>query len=452
MKRKLLYIAIASALSSNAAAQSTEAVKQQLDEAMRVIRELQERVNTLEQQQRAQPPTPLAPTAPPPAAAPVVIEGAPVVAPQSTAEAGAPAGSGARLEISGKVQLDFIYDFNRVDPDWNATLRPSKIPINCPGDNGCGEDGETILSVRQTSLGFKGFIPTKAGELKTELSFDLFATGGGNTSARLLNAWAELGRFGAGQYYTLFMNADTFPNTVDYWGPNGMVFVRNPQLRYTALDHDGLKVAFSLEAPNAAIDTGKAADVDPQLDARGRTEWPDLVGKASWAGDWGHFEVAGIIRSVGFESQTPIEREGDELGWGLNVNGWIKTSEKDRIVGQVVYGRGIASYMNDGGVDLAPTSSFNAETVKSFGAFVYYDHYWNEDFSSSFGGSIHRQDNTGGQTATAFKEGIYASTNLLWYPAKNVLTGVEFLWGRLEQNDGESGDDFRVQFTGQYKY
>src|SRR6478752_277843 len=83
--------------------------------------------------------------------------------PAKAATIGAP--DGPQLDIYGFVQTDMIYDFNRMDPSWNATLRPSKIPVNCPGDAGCGHNGETILSVRQSSLGFKGFIPTSMGEL-----------------------------------------------------------------------------------------------------------------------------------------------------------------------------------------------------------------------------------------------------------------------------------------------
>jgi hypothetical protein len=72
--------------------------------------------------------------------------------------------------------------------------------------------------------------------------------------------------------------------------------------------------------------------------------------------------------------------------------------------------------------------------------------------ASSIGVSMHHQDNTGGQLPNAFRQGTYASTNLLWYPAKNVMTGVEFIWGKLEQFDRASADDPRLQFSAQYKY
>lgn len=32
------------------------------------------------------------------------------------------------FEVYGFAQLDAIQDFNRVNPAWNATLRPSRIP------------------------------------------------------------------------------------------------------------------------------------------------------------------------------------------------------------------------------------------------------------------------------------------------------------------------------------
>jgi len=90
--------------------------------------------------------------------------------------------------------------------------------------------------------------------------------------------------------------------------------------------------------------------------------------------------------------------------------------------------------------------------VQSVGWFVYYDHYWNALWSSSVGLSEHRQSNTDGQFANAFKKGTYSSVNLLYTPAKNVTVGGELLWGKRENKDGASGDDTRVQFSARYKF
>jgi hypothetical protein len=461
MRRQTLWPVVAAAALqaaqvAHAADPSIEELKAQLQQAVKTIDDMQRRVDALErqqqqlqQQQQAAQATPGA-TATQAATPTFSVVGAPVVATRAMSEEGVPAGDKAHVEFYGQVMLDAIYDFKRMNPEWNATLRPSQIPVACPGDPGCGKDGASIFSVRQSSLGFKSNIPTSIGEIKTDVSFDLFGTDG-STSIHWLNIWAELGKFGVGQYYSNFMDIDVFPNTIDYWGPSGMIFVRNPQLRYTALDQNGMKVALSLEAPNSVLDTGKLSQVDPSfgLGVQPWNQLPDAVGSFRFDQDWGHVRAAAIVRQVGYQfPNTPQGNpSGHQTGWGLNLSGAYKLFGNDSITAQAAYGHAIASYVNDGGVDLAPGGNLRAETVPSTAWLIYYNHAWNDKWTSAVGYSEHRQSNTAGQLGNAFQRGSYASTNLLYTPMKNVLTGLEFIWGQRENKDGSSAPDYRLQYS-----
>ena len=379
--------------------------------------------------------------------------------------------SGARLEVYGFVQLDAIYDFDRVAPNWNATLRSSKIPVNCPGDAGCGSDGETVLSVRQSRLGFRGFLPTQLGELKTIFEFDLFGVGAdeGQTTFRLRHAWGELGQFGAGQTNSLFMDGDVFPNTVDYWGPSGMVFLRNPQVRWTPWNTETWRAAIAIEAPGSGFDQGKVGLEIPELRLQAWNSYPDLTGQVRYSGDWGHAQLAAIIRGLGVEGTTPPDAEfpngreyrSRQLGWGVNASSVFEMStlspelEGDQILVQVAYGRGISNYMNDGGTDIAPDQDppgAHAQTVPTLGWLLYYNRTWNERWTSSIGYSEHRQYPLDGQTDAAFKAARYASVNVLYHPIANMLVGPELLWGQRENKDGENGDDTRIQVSFKYNF
>lgn len=374
--------------------------------------------------------------------------------------------SGVRLDIYGFVHTDAIYDFNRVDPDWKATLRPSRIPINCQGGNGqatdpgCGNDGETVLSVRQSRLGFRGWVPTQVGEIKTLFEFELFGVGddAGETTFRLRHAYGELGPFGAGQTWSLFMDPDVFPNTVDYWGPVGMVFFRNPQIRYTPLDNENWRAALAIESPGSALDQGRLDATDLSPFGEGFSNWdrfPDVTAQIRHRGDWGHVQLAGIVRSLGFEirSNDGGDPDGSELGYAANLSGSLRLFENDAILWQVVGGRGFAGYMNDGGVDLAPNGDLDeARSVPGLGWLLYYNRQWAERWTSSIGFSEHRQFNTKGQTDSAFETGQYGNVNLLFHPVPQMYVGPEFVWGRRENNDGKSGDDSRLQVSFHYKF
>ena len=156
--------------------------------------------------------------------------------------------------------LDMGYQKNQNHPDWFDTVRPTKLPSF---EDEFGADGNFYAGVRQSRFGVRSFTPTEAGELRTIFEFELFGTGvdAGQTTFRLRHAWGELGKFGAGQTWSPFMDPDVFPNSVEYWGPNGMVFFRNVQLRFTPWQTDsGSRFVVALERPGASADQGEYAD------------------------------------------------------------------------------------------------------------------------------------------------------------------------------------------------
>ncbi len=359
----------------------------------------------------------------------------------------------SKFEIYGFAQFDYIQDFNRVNPDWQASLRPSRIPTV---DGEFGGDGQTIFSVRQSRFGLTSEQMVGGQPLKVNFEFDLYGVGddAGQTTMRLRHFYGQWGRLLAGQTYSLFMDIDMFPNVIDYWGPSGMVFLRNPQVRWTLASGDN-NLAVALENPNDDIDTGEYDRIYPDNTVQSDLELPDVTAQWRINQSWGHLQAGGILRKVGYESANSPDGDpsGSEIGWGLNLSSNVAVTT-GTVRASVVYGEGIASYMNDGGVDMAPDdlSSDPGEVVPLLGVVVYYDHTWNEQYSSSIGYSFTEVDNQAFQTADAFEKGEYASVNLLYTPADNLLFGSELLWGKRTDNDGDSGTDTRLQFSVKYSF
>jgi hypothetical protein len=401
-----------------------------------------------------------APTAPTGAPLGVVIGDAPQ---EPQGQAGEPPPEsmkkGPRGQIYGFAMLDLINDFDQVNPDWFDVLRPTKLPAF---PNEFGDNGNFWASVRQTRFGVRGWLPTGWGEVKTEFEFDLFGVGAdaGQTTIRLRQAWGSLGPFLAGQTNSVFMDGDVFPNTVEYWGPNGMVFFRNVQVRWTPIDGTS-QLAIAIERPGASADAGKYADRIELSGIKPHFPYPDVTAHYKYAPDWGHIQIAGIFRYIGWTDTLAdqVDLTNHAIGWGFNGSAVLKVTKNTTLRLEATYGHGIENYMNDAPVDVGietsgvPGSAIQGKALPIFGMVAYYDINWSEKFSTAIGYSRLDIDNTNGQVPAAFKNGQYASTNLLWYPVKNVMTGVEFQWGRRQNfTDGFAVNDFRLQFSAQYKF
>jgi len=252
------------------------------------------------------------------------------------------------------------------------------------------------------------------------------------------------------------MDIDVFPNSVEYWGPNGMAFFRNVQVRWMPLQGDR-RVTIALERPGASGDAGLYADRVQQQAVQARFPMPDLSGEIRQTKPWGYVEAAGIVRQMNWDDTNPAapDLSGDAVGWGINLSSNVKIKRGTARLA-VVYGEGIENYMNDAPVDVAVDSlgpsSFEGKALPVLGITAFYDVNWNDRWSSTVGYSSVDIDNTNGQRPDAYKRGQYALGNLMYYPVKNVMLGGEVQWGDREDKGGFTSDDLRFQFSAKYNF
>ena len=386
-------------------------------------------------------------------------------APADTAAAAAPAKAQdakgeSTFEIYGFAMLDAGYQFKQNDPNWFDVVRPTKLPSF---SNQFAPNGNVFYGVRQSRLGVKSSTPTKYGELKTQFEFELFGTGvdAGQTTFRLRHAYGELGQFGAGQTWSPFMDIDVFPNSLEYWGPNGMVFFRNVQFRWMPLKGRN-SVTIGVERPGASADQGRFQDRIELQGVRPHFTVPDLSGNVRFTRNWGYFQAAGMLRRMAWvdTNNDQFNLSGSAVGAGLNLTSNIKFGERDTGRFAFVVGKGIENYMNDAPVDVGielnagdPLRPIRGVALPMWSLVAFLDHNWNKRFSTAAGYSFENIDNSNGQTPDAFHRGHYALANLLFYPVENAMVGGELQWGRRQNFlDGFTSDDFRIQFSFKYNF
>jgi len=325
-------------------------------------------------------------------------------------------------------------------------------------------NGNTYFSVRQSRFGVKSSTPTRYGELLTKFEFELFGTGvdAGQTTFRLRHAYGELGQFGAGQNWSTFVDPDVFPNTNEYWGPNGIAWFRNVQFRWMPLKGRN-SITIAAERPGASADLGRAADRIELAGVRPKFPVPDLTANVRFERDWGHFQAAGVVRHMKWVDTVDddFDLSGSATGAGIGLTSVLKFGSNDVGKFSFVYGHGIQNYMNDAPVDVgvAATNSSNPRVpIKGValpvtGVMAYLDHTWNKRFASSIGYSMLNIGNSDLQAPDAFRRGHYASGNILFYPVPNVMIGSELIWGRRENFlDGFSSEDVHIQFSFKYNF
>jgi len=368
------------------------------------------------------------------------------------------------LEVYGFAMVDMGYNFKQIDPRWFDAMRINRLPKY---KDQFAPDGTWFFGVRQTRFGVKGYTPTTMGDLTVRFEFDMFGTGSdeGQTTMRLRYAYGQLGKFLIGQATSPFMDDDQWPNTVEYWGPSGMVFYRNVQVRYMPINDADKELWIALERPGAGADKGTISIPElPALDSvKAKLSAPDVSAHFKKRGKWGSVQLAGIFRPLKW-ADTRVNKFGTDLsgsatGWGANLSAAINLTKNTVFRGNIVYGEGIENYMQDAPNDIGtvvtgvPSKPIEGKALPVTGITAWIDHNWNPTWWTSLGYSSVSIENTATAAhTTSYKAGQYASLTIGTTPVKNTMAAVEFQWGQREGEDGFKADIQKIQFSFKYNF
>jgi len=325
-------------------------------------------------------------------------------------------------------------------------LVPSTIPVG-----GTAETTDLDFHTRQTRL-FAGtrYRIDDDHVLGSYVEMDFLVTPGGNERVsnsfvpRMRHAYLTYNNWLIGQTWNTFMDVATLPDVVDFIGPSGSTsFGREPMIRYSK---GGFAVA--LENPETTVSpNGGGAQIvaDDSL-------LPDLAMRYTWKRDWGHLQVAGLLRRLELENAT-LGVDDRELSWGLSLSGKLNVGADD-LRWMLIHGDGLGREV---GLNFANgaviTDDQQLASLGTTGGFAAYRHVWHPQWRSTAVFSYMAVDNPVQFTGIAANKNNWSSSiNLMYSPVSPLTFGVEFIHAERELESSESGQLNRLQFMGKYTF
>lgn len=314
---------------------------------------------------------------------------------------------------------------------------PSATPIG--GD----DSAQTDLTAEASRLAVTAERTVGDKKITGYIEMDFLGSAQGNElvsnsySPRLRRAYIDYGNWRIGQEWSTFQNTSAIPESASFLAlSDGMVFVRQAQIRYTNGPWQ-----FAIENPNTtSLNFGSQ---DENL-------LPDVVARYNLTGDYGNISFAGIARQLRADF-GPIEEE--VFGYGLSVAGRVKVGEKDDIRFNLTGGEGLGRYIGlaaNRATALDPNGDL--EAIPSYGGLIAWRHPFGETARVNVGYSglfIDNPDYLGG-TVNKSVQSAYGA--ILWDVAPKLTLGTELMYGVRELESGVDGEFTRFTLSTKYAF
>jgi hypothetical protein len=346
------------------------------------------------------------------------------------------------MQLNAKPHFDMFRD-NRNSGD-DSRFVTATIPVE--GSDAYGGGSRTNMNAKASNLSWDVRAPLVAGSPRFFVQADFFGSESPKLDVRWKQLYGQYYNFVAGQMITLFEDPDVWPDTVDYEGPNSMVFARLAAFHYLIKLSPEWNMTLGLERPDSQVANYYGEGV------KGLNRWSDGGFNVRWErAKVGHIQFAGMLRDIGVRSPTWGDKHA--FGWGANLSWVFDVATRDSLQGQLTYGEGIGRYCNDAfsNMDAAFTDNGTLKPLPYFGGFFGYTHGWSEKWRSTISYGYVDLHNEPSMGIDAYHRTQYASLNTVYQFHKKMSFGWEALWGEKVQQNLAKGDVWRLQFGIVYK-
>jgi hypothetical protein len=346
------------------------------------------------------------------------------------------------IKFNAKPHLDMTYD--NKNPGNQNRFVPAQFPLE--GSPTFSDDPQFHANANATQLRLDVRAPELPGNLRFYYQNDFFGSGTETADMRyrVQHVYGQLFGFKAGFTYGVWEDPDSWPDTVDYEGPNAVIFARRPVAQYTHSWSDNWNTTFGVEEPDIFVDLASG----PFPGTTQLTRIPDLGFNTRFEKEgFGHVQFSTIFRELG--ARDALGEEQYAFGWGVNLSAGIDVTKNDFVQVLAVYGEGVGGMGNDTSFlnsDAAFDAAGDLEALPYWSLMGAFTHRWNEVLRSTATYGYVNLDNSSGQVGTFYHTSHYASANLIWQLRKRLSVGFEALYGIAEAANGaDSGDHWRMQ-------
>lgn len=360
-------------------------------------------------------------------------------------------GSNTSVKLGGYAKLDAVFSDKSAGVGSTADLEYEAGAVPVGPAAGANERNQVKLHARQSRFYLQTSTPSGWGDVTSYLEFDLFGASGNESVSnshglRVRHAYGTLGHLLAGQTWTTASDVATYPETVDFGGPAGVIFARQAQVRWTQ-PFSGGQWSIALENPETvvALSSGDSFRADDD-------RYPDIAGNVKFDTRWGKYSIAGLARQLRVDSANAPAARDQKWGGAVGVNGVVPLFHGDDVRFSAYYGNAIGRYSIGFFPDALLDTNAHLVLPKQWLAMAAYRHLWTADLRSTFALSTLRSNNPANTAGSVNRGADSAHLNLIWSPTPKTNLGLEFIHATREIQDGQSGRLNRVQAAAQYLF